>query len=88
MPLKLSASALWVIERRATPKRAVLRHVEEISGNIAASCRYYSVSWQARHGWLGRYKAKGLEGVRDRSGTPHHSPNPDRGRSSRELWVG
>jgi hypothetical protein len=44
----------------------VLRHVEEVSGNVAATCRYY--------GWLRRYEADRLDGLKDRSSRPHHSP--------------
>jgi len=32
------------LERRARRKLAVLRHVEEVSGNVAATCRYYGIS--------------------------------------------
>ena len=32
------------LERRAQRRLAVLRHVEEISGNVAATCRYYGIS--------------------------------------------
>jgi hypothetical protein len=44
MTSTLSASAQRAIERRANHKLAVLRHVEEVSGNVAASFRYYGVS--------------------------------------------
>jgi transposase-like protein len=40
----------------------VLRHVEEASGNVAATCRYYGISRQCYYGWLRRYEADGLEG--------------------------
>jgi transposase InsO family protein len=32
------------LERRANRRLAVLRHVEEVSGNVAATCRYYGIS--------------------------------------------
>jgi hypothetical protein len=32
------------LERRAQRRLAVLRHVEEVSGNVAATCRYYGIS--------------------------------------------
>ena len=44
---------LTAIERRANHKLAVLGHVE-ISGNVAASCRYYGVGRQAYYAWLKR----------------------------------
>ncbi|WP_187393210.1 helix-turn-helix domain-containing protein [Arthrobacter echini] len=62
------------MERRANHKLAVLRHVEEVSGSIAATRRYYGLSRQACYRWLKRYEAEGLEGLKDRSSAPHHSP--------------
>ena len=62
------------LERRAQRRLAVLRHVEEISGNVAATCRYYGISRPCYYGWLRRYEADGLEGLKDRSQRPHHSP--------------
>jgi hypothetical protein len=32
------------LERQARHRLAVLRHVEEVSGNVAATCRYYGIS--------------------------------------------
>ena len=50
------------LERRANRRLAVLRHVEEVSGNVAATCRYYGISRQCYYG------------LKDRSSRPHHSP--------------
>ena len=50
------------LERRAQRCLAVLRHVEEVSFNVAASCRYYGISRQCYDGWLRRYQADGLDG--------------------------
>ena len=55
------------LERRAEHKLAVLRHVEEVIGNVAATCRYYGISRQCYYGWLKRYEAEGVEGLKDRS---------------------
>ena len=41
---------------------------------MAATCRYYGISRQCYYGWLRRYEADGLEGLKDRSQRPHHSP--------------
>jgi len=41
---------------------------------VAATCRYYGISRQCYYGWLRRYEADGLEGLKDRSQRPHHSP--------------
>jgi transposase len=62
------------LERRAQRRLAVLRHVEEVSFNVAATCRYYGISRQCYYGWLRRYEADGLDGLKDRSQRPHHSP--------------
>ena len=75
MTSTISASAERQLERRAKHKLAVLRHVEEVSGNVAATCRYYGISRQASYHWLKRYENEGVEGLRDRSSAPHHSPN-------------
>ena len=40
------------LERRAQRRQAVLRHVEEVSFNVAATCRYYGISRQCYYGWL------------------------------------
>jgi hypothetical protein len=37
-------------ERRVRRRLAVLRHVEEVSGNVAATCRYYGISRQCYYG--------------------------------------
>jgi len=69
------------LERRAQRRLAVLRHVEEVSGSVAATCRHYGINRQCYYRcsagmnrWLRRYEAAGLEGLKDRSHRPHHSP--------------
>jgi transposase InsO family protein len=62
------------LERRARHRLAVLRHAQEVSGSIAATCRYYGISRNCYYIWLRRYEAEGLDGLRDRSSAPHHSP--------------
>jgi len=59
------------LERRAQGRLAVLRHVEEVSFNVAATCRYYGISRQCYYGWLRRYETDGLDGLKDRSSRPH-----------------
>jgi transposase-like protein len=69
------------LERRAQRRLADLRHVEEVLGNVAATCRYYGISRQCYYGWLRRYEADGLEGLKDRStpATPLAAADPGRG---------
>jgi hypothetical protein len=59
------------LERRAQRRLVALRYVEEVSGNVAATCRYYGISRQCYYGWLCRYEADGLEGLKDRSRPGH-----------------
>ncbi|WP_421109006.1 helix-turn-helix domain-containing protein, partial [Streptomyces sp. NEAU-S77] len=62
------------LQRRARHRLAVLRHVEEVSGSVAATCRYYGISRQCYYRWQRRYEVEGLDGLKDRSSAPHHMP--------------
>ena len=62
-------------QRKVRHRLAVLRHAEEVSGNIAATCRYYGISRQVFYKWRRRFEEGGEEGLRDRSSAPFHSPN-------------
>jgi len=66
------------LTRRAKRRLAVLRHAEEITGNVALTCRYYGISRQCFYTWKRRYDAHGLDGLRDRSHRPHVSPGTTR----------
>ncbi|WP_398940404.1 helix-turn-helix domain-containing protein [Streptomyces sp. IB201691-2A2] len=63
------------LDREAKRRLAVIRHVEDVTGNVAMSCRYFGISRQAYYTWYRRYQAKGAEGLRTRSKAPKHSPN-------------
>jgi transposase len=66
------------LARMAKRRLAILRHAEEITGNVALTCRYYGISRQCFYTWRRRYDAHGLDGLRDRSHRPHISPNATR----------
>ncbi len=51
------------LDRAAKRRLAVIRHVEEVTGNVAMSCRYFGIS------------RLGVEGLRTRSKAPKHCPN-------------
>jgi len=68
------AWAVWQLERRAIHKLAVLRHAEEVTGNVSATCRCYGVSRQACYHWLRRLEADDAEGLRDGCSAPRSSP--------------
>ncbi|WIY00595.1 helix-turn-helix domain-containing protein [Amycolatopsis mongoliensis] len=56
--------------RCANRRLAVLRHAEEVSGNVAAACRYYGISRTVFHRWKHRYEDEGIDGLKDRSSAP------------------
>ncbi len=63
------------LERRAKYKLAVLRRAEEVSGNVAATCRYCGITRTCFYKWHHCYEEEGFEGLKDRSSVPHHQPN-------------
>jgi transposase len=76
------------LERRARHRRAVLQHAEEVSGSVAATCRYYGISRNTFYKWLRRYEAEGEEGLKDRSSRPHHSPRATDGEVIEKIiWL-
>jgi len=61
-------------QRKIKHRLAVLRHAEEVTGNVAATCRYYGISRPTFYKWLRRYEELGEDGLRDGSRRPHFSP--------------
>ena len=49
-----------------------------MTGNVAATCRYYGISRPTFYKWRNRYEELGPDGLRDRSSRPHHSPTATR----------
>jgi transposase len=72
-------------DRRARRRLAVLRHAEEITGNMALTCRYHGISRQVFDKWPQRYDQHGLDGLRDRSHTPPGQPNATRTKAVGKL---
>src|SRR5215203_7377778 len=62
----------------AKRRLAILRHAEEITGNVALPCRYYGISRQVFYKWRRRFDELGLDGLRDRSSRPRVCPNETR----------
>src|SRR5437588_411246 len=62
-------------QRKIRHRLAVLRHAEEVTGSVAATCRYYGISRPTFYKWLHRYEDHGEEGLRDRSSAPFHCPH-------------
>ncbi len=49
------------LDRRAAHRLAVIRHAQEVTGNVSKTCRYYGITRQAYYKWLRRYEAGGVE---------------------------
>jgi transposase InsO family protein len=71
------------VSRNAARRLAIIRHAEEVTGNVALTCRYYGITRQSYYVWLRRYEELGLDGLRDRSSRPQVSP-----KATREEVVG
>jgi transposase len=61
--------------RKIRHRLSILRHAEEISGNVAATCRYYGISRPTFYKWLRQFEEFGEEGLRDRSSRPRTCPH-------------
>jgi len=66
------------LDRHAAHRLAIIRHAQELTGNVSKTCRYYGISRQVYYKWLRRYEEGGLEALRDRSSRPHVSPKATR----------
>jgi transposase InsO family protein len=66
------------LDRHAAHRLAIIRHAQELTGNVSKTCRYYGISRQVYYKWLRRYEEGGLEALRDRSSRPHVSPRTTR----------
>jgi transposase len=62
-------------QRLVKRRLAIIQHAQKVTGNVAHTCRYFGISRHTYYYWLRRYEEKGLEGLRDKSRRPHHSPN-------------
>jgi len=63
------------LTRNAARRLAIIRHAQEVNGNVAQSCRYFGITRQAYYTWLHRHEELGPDGLRDRSHRPLVSPN-------------
>ena len=62
-------------QRRIKHRLSVLRHAEEVSRNVAATCRYYGISRPTFYKWLRQFEEFGDDGLRDRSSRPRTCPH-------------
>lgn len=62
------------IARNIKWRLGFIQHAEEITKNVAKTCRYFGISRTTFYRWYERYQKEGLEGLRDRSHWPFHIP--------------
>jgi transposase len=67
------------LSRAAARRLAIIRHAEEVTGNVALTCRYDGISRTLYYTWRRRYEELGVDGLRPRSRRPHTSPNATSG---------
>jgi hypothetical protein len=58
------------LPREVRRRLAMINHAEEVTGNVAMTCRYYGISRTAYYRWLRRYQEHGVDGLRDGSKRP------------------
>ena len=63
------------LARAAAHCLAIIRHAQEVTGNVSMTCRYFGIRRQAFYKWLRRYEEQGVEGSRDRSRRPRVIPH-------------
>jgi transposase-like protein len=45
-----------VADRQIRQRLAILQHAEEVTGNVAMTCRYYGITRQSFYTWKRRYE--------------------------------
>ena len=48
-------------DRHARHRLAIIRHAQEVTGNVSKTCRYYGITRTAYYKWLRRYEEGGPE---------------------------
>jgi transposase-like protein len=74
------------LTRKANWRLAIIRHAQEVTGNVAVTCRYYGVPRQSYYKWLRRYEELGVDGLRDRSCRPLVSPHATKAARPPVQW--
>jgi transposase-like protein len=57
------------LARGAARRLAITRHAQEVTGNVAGTCRYYGITRQAYYAWLRRYEEGGVSRTSPRIAT-------------------
>ena len=46
------------LDKNAVRRLAIIRHAEEVTGNVALTCRYYGISRTVFYRWYRRHDCK------------------------------
>ena len=59
-------------QRLANHRLAIIRHAEEVTGNVAQTCRYYGITRQTFYRWLRQIRGERAR----RAERPIQAPSP------------
>lgn len=62
-------------DRQIRRRLAILQDADEVTGNVAMTCRHYDITLQTFYIWKRRNEELGEDGLKDRSRRPKTSPN-------------
>ena len=71
------------ILRNQRRRLGVIRHAEEVTHNVAKTCRYFGISRTAFYRWYERYQMYGEEGLKDHSRRASTQPHGNQDRNRR-----
>ena len=72
------------LARGAARRLAIIRHAQEVAGNVTMTCRYFGITRQAYYIWLRRYQEQGPRGAPGPVTTPPREPERHEGRGHRQ----
>ena len=64
----------WKETTAMSERTEFIKRIQGRDANISALCREFGISRPTGYKWLKRYMETGIEGLRDQSRRPHHSP--------------
>jgi len=70
-----SGSMAWKKVLPMEERARFVLEVEKAEMSVAELCRRYGVSRKTGYKWIRRYRAEGLDGIRERSSRPHTCPH-------------
>ena len=63
------------IQRQVKLREEIIRHVSDVTQNVAKSCRYYGIARKTYYKWIARYNLHGTAGLTNQSHRPRVSKN-------------